>query len=88
MRRFWKTSAKRARGREMRPPIRNRDPGDETPTVLDLDIVTWRFDQLADAGYPTDLAVMLAERGDVDLHLAVDLLDRGATVHEAIRILT
>lgn len=71
--------------------ITDADPGDETqsvPTVRDLDIVSWRFDQLEDAGYPTDLAVMLAERGDVDLHMACDLLGSGATVHEAIRILT
>jgi hypothetical protein len=58
------------------------------PTLLDLDVVSWRFDRLADAGYPTDLAVMLAERADVDLHVACRLLERGATLHEALRILT
>lgn len=63
-------------------------PGDEVPTVRDLDIVSWRYDQLEDAGYPVDIAVMLAERGNVDLHVACELLERGATVHEAIRILT
>lgn len=31
---------------------------------------------------------MLAERSDVDLHQAVELLERGATIHEALRILT
>jgi len=68
--------------------LTNRDPGDETPTVLDLDVVTWRFDQLEDAGYPVDIAVMLAERGDVDLHIACELLGGGASVHDALRILT
>lgn len=68
--------------------LTDRGPGDEVPTVRDLDIVSWRFDQLEDAGYPTDIAVMLAERGDVDLHIACTLLERGATIHEAIRILT
>ena len=68
--------------------LTNRDPCDEMATVRDLDVVTWRFDRLSDAGYPADLAVMLAERGDVDLHGAVALLERGATVHEALRILT
>lgn len=71
--------------------LTNRDPGDETddrPTIRDLDVVSWRFDQLEDAGYPVDIAVMLAERSDVDLHLACALLDRGATLHEALRILT
>jgi hypothetical protein len=64
------------------------DPGDETPTVRDLDVMSWRFGQLCDAGYPTDIAVMLAERADVDLHGAVALLERGASIHEALRILT
>jgi len=57
------------------------------PSVRDLDIVSWRFDQLEDAGWPTDLAVMLAERGDVDLHQACELLERGATLHQALSIL-
>jgi len=63
-------------------------PDADIPTLRDLDVVSWRFDQLEDAGYPVDIAVMLAERGDVDLHGAVELLERGATVHEAVRILT
>jgi hypothetical protein len=62
--------------------------GNETPTVRDLDIVSWRFDCLENAGWPTDLAVMLAERGDVDLHTACELLERGASVHEALQIVT
>ena len=70
------------------PVFTDRDPGDEVPTVRDLDIVSWRFDQLEDAGYPTDIAVMLAERGDVDLHTACELLGGGATIHQALNILT
>jgi hypothetical protein len=31
---------------------------------------------------------MLAERGDVDLHTAVELLEHGASVREALRILS
>lgn len=54
----------------------------------DLDVISWRFDCLVDSGYPVDIAVMLAERADVDLHLACDLLERGATIHEALRIVT
>lgn len=64
------------------------DHGDEIPSVRDLDIVSWRFDCLEDAGYPTDIAVMLAERGDVDLHAACELLGDGATIHQALSILT
>jgi len=72
----------------MPAPISDRDPGDEMPSVRDLTIVSWRFDCLEDAGYPTDIAVMLAERGDVDLHAACELLGRGATIHQALQILT
>lgn len=61
---------------------------DQTPIERDLDVVSWRFARLSDAGYPTDVALMLAERSDVDLHLAVSLLERGATLHVALRILT
>lgn len=65
----------------------DRDPGDEAPSVRDLDIVNWRFSELCDAGYPVDVATMLAERADVDLHTARGLLRRGATVAQAVRIL-
>lgn len=68
--------------------LTDRDAGDEAPSLRDLDVVSWRFDQLTGAGYPADLAVMLAERADVDLHAACELLERGATIHEAIRIVT
>jgi len=65
------------------------DPGDEaTAAVLDLDVVSWRFDQLTEAGYPVDVAISLAERSDVDLHRACEMLERGAGVGEALRILT
>jgi hypothetical protein len=72
----------------VRRALTDVDPGDETPSVRDLDIVSWRFDCLEDAGYPTDIAVMLAERGDVDLHRACELVAQGATIHQALRILT
>lgn len=61
----------------------------DAPTpLLGLDVLNWRYECLEDAGYPVDIAIMLAERGEVDLHLACELLARGATVHEALRILT
>jgi hypothetical protein len=61
---------------------------DDAPSLLDLDVISWRYDCLESAGYPSDIAVMLAARADVDLHVACDLLARGATIHEALRILT
>jgi len=60
----------------------------EQVQLMGIDVLNWRYERLEDAGYPTDIAVMLAERQSVDLHLACSLLERGATLHEAIRILT
>ena len=68
--------------------LTDRDPEDEVPSIHDLNIVSWRFGQLQDAGYPVDIAVMLAERADVDLHLACELLAAGSPIHTALRILT
>ena len=65
-----------------------RHSGDEIPRPLDLDVLSWRYDQLVDAGYPVDVAITLAECPDVDLHRACDMLERGAGVDEALRILT
>lgn len=50
-------------------------------------VVNWRFEQLLDAGYPPRTAKRLSEHPNVDLHEARQLLKRGATVREAIRIL-
>jgi hypothetical protein len=58
------------------------------PTVLDLDVITWRYTALIAAGYPVDCAVLLAERADVDLREAERLIARGATPEQAVRILS
>lgn len=65
--------------------LTDRDPGDEAR--VPLDVAQWRYEELVRAGYPALHAVMLAERPDVDLHQAVELLERGCTVAEAVRIL-
>jgi hypothetical protein len=50
-------------------------------------IERWRSEELERAGYaPTD-AAELAGRFDVDLHLAVELLERGCPAETAVRIL-
>lgn len=67
--------------------LTNRDSGDETPEEADR-LLSWRFDELERAGYPLDVAAMLAAKRDVDLELARSLLERGASVHQALRILT
>ncbi len=50
-------------------------------------IERWRAEELERAGYEPSHAAELAARNDVDLHLAVDLLERGCPVETALRIL-
>ncbi len=65
--------------------LTDRDTADET--CQPLGVIAWRMDQLIEAGYPVLSAMRLAEKPDVDLHQACDLLKRGASVSEALRIL-
>ena len=50
-------------------------------------IERWRAAELERAGYEPLQAAELAARQDVDLHLAVELLERGCPVETAVRIL-
>jgi hypothetical protein len=50
-------------------------------------IENWRHEALRRAGYDRKSAVVLAASHDVDLHQAVDLLQRGCTVDLALQIL-
>jgi hypothetical protein len=50
-------------------------------------IERWRAEELERAGYDAAHAAELATRQDVDLHRAVDLLERGCPVDTALRIL-
>jgi hypothetical protein len=50
-------------------------------------IERWRAEELERAGYTPSEAVELAGRVDVDLHLAVGLLERGCPSGTALRIL-
>ena len=47
----------------------------------------WRAKELERAGYDERSARQLATRHDVDLHLAVELLERGCSPQLALRIL-
>jgi hypothetical protein len=47
----------------------------------------WRAEALVRAGYDATDALELAARPDVDLHDAIDLLERGCPVDVAVRIL-
>ena len=61
---------------------------DSAEQHLDLDVVNWRFSQLCAVGYPVEEAILLSKRADVDLHFARRLLERGASVQVALRILS
>jgi len=50
-------------------------------------IEQWRHEELERAGYDSESAIVLAASHDVDLHAAVNLLDRGCTVDLALQIL-
>ena len=50
-------------------------------------IYRWRFEELVRSGYDMDAARLLAERVEVDLHSATDLLRRGCPNETALRIL-
>jgi hypothetical protein len=56
------------------------------PTEVER-IERWRAEELERAGYEPRSAGRLAVRHDVDLHTAVDLLERGCSPDLALRIL-
>jgi hypothetical protein len=69
---------------------------EETMSAAELDIQVeteaerierWRAAELERAGYDAADASELASRPYVDLHLAVELLERGCPVATALRIL-
>jgi len=59
----------------------------EQPESEYLAVRIWRFERLLEAGYPHMLAIRIAEREDIDLHVACKLLLRGATPRQALQIL-
>ena len=50
-------------------------------------VIRWRAEELERAGYDERVALKLALRLDVDLHLAVNLLVIGCPAGTAVRIL-
>jgi hypothetical protein len=50
-------------------------------------IEEWRREELQRAGYALDAANELAVRHDIDLHSAVELVERGCPPDIAVRIL-
>ena len=47
----------------------------------------WRAEALERAGYAPPVAAKLAARMDIDLHHAIDLIERGCPPETAVRIL-
>ncbi len=61
---------------------------DVTETSFELERVElWRLDSLERAGYDAESAAVLAASPEIDLHLAVSLLERGCSVDLALQIL-
>jgi hypothetical protein len=55
--------------------------------VSDDEVLRWRFDQLREVGYDRRDAEVLSSRADVDLHRAVELIQRGCSHDLALSIL-
>jgi hypothetical protein len=51
------------------------------------DVTRWRIERLLSAGYDGEASIVLALDRDVDLHLAVELLERGCSHDLALQIL-
>jgi hypothetical protein len=56
------------------------------PTEQEL-VERWRAQELERAGFPEDVAAELAMRNDVDLHRAIELLEKGCSPELAADIL-
>ena len=50
-------------------------------------IELWRAEELERAGYPVRDAELIAQRLDIDLHLAIDLISQGCPIPVALQIL-
>jgi hypothetical protein len=66
----------------------------ETTTIIDAEsqtereqIVGWRSEELERSGYPIASARRLASHTEIDLHKAIELLERGCPAATALRIL-
>jgi len=51
------------------------------------EVVRWRFERLVETGYDPATASSIAQRVDIDLHLAVRLVRDGCPPRTALRIL-
>jgi hypothetical protein len=61
-------------------------PGVDVSSDLEA-VIAWRSDRLRDAGFPVELADIVARDGSRDLHALLELTDRGCPAELAARIL-
>lgn len=54
--------------------------------ALEAQLVTWRRDRLAAAGFPLPLASQVARDAGHDLHSLIELVERGCAPELAVRI--
>ena len=69
------------------PEARPASWDDSVASTTEDSVVRWRMLVLLRSGYAWDDALELATQTNVDLHLAVDLVDRGCASETARRIL-
>ena len=69
------------------PETRPASWEDSVASTTEDAVVRWRMLVLLRAGYGWDDALQLGTETDVDLHLAVDLVNRGCASDTARRIL-
>jgi hypothetical protein len=50
-------------------------------------VLGWRYEELVRAGYSERDAMVIADRVDVDLHCAIQLVESGCPAKTALRIL-
>ena len=55
--------------------------------IVEASVDEWRFQQLQQAGWPEQEALLLAARHEIDLHQACELLQRGCDPGLAWQIL-
>jgi hypothetical protein len=63
------------------------EPGEPEPRLYPDKVQEWRLEVLLRAGYDLPGAKLLARRREVDLHVAVSLLEQGCPVNTAMAIL-
>lgn len=52
-----------------------------------VEVLRWRFERLVEVGYDSATASSIAKHVEIDLHLAVRLVEEGCPPRTALRIL-